>query len=468
MTDLHPSPELEHTISNTAGSPGVGEDSDARRFRASTYDEAVVAATDRLGPNIRVVGANRIRRGGLGGFFATDLGIEISAVVDETAPAMTSDETPISNARPTSNAGPISNAGPVSNDGARLAEIDWPRDTVHLTGADPAFIHDVLELGDEGMENLLAEISRGRDVHVANSEQHMSSPPSFAEHMMNEGFNFADVVADLETESTNPHTNPDPVSPPDHVVADHEIGPSRVPEHVPSSWIAPAKPTAATDKIANEATKRRRAVETARAEREQAACDAAAAQDAEREQAQRDAAAAAQEAELVFAEREHARREERDRQRRADASKAAERTAARIDAARTDVERTRQSHAQLDADDPKPAARADTVLAELDELLRRAGVDVPEPNQIAPAEHSPTVDETRSEADTGRENLRVDPLRRPTELATEATDRLVSRLADVVAVDGSCLQDLARVRVAVTTPDGLVIEMTAEMGDNNV
>jgi hypothetical protein len=54
-------------------------------FRAPSLEEAVALAEQSLGSNIRVVAANTIRRGGIGGFFAADLGVEVSvALEDET------------------------------------------------------------------------------------------------------------------------------------------------------------------------------------------------------------------------------------------------------------------------------------------------------------------------------------------------------------------------------------------------
>lgn len=58
---------------------------DTHRYRAATFDEAVALANRELGEHVDIVEANRIRRGGLGGFFATDLGVEI--VVRPAAPA---------------------------------------------------------------------------------------------------------------------------------------------------------------------------------------------------------------------------------------------------------------------------------------------------------------------------------------------------------------------------------------------
>lgn len=61
-----------------------GHDLDAtterRKFRASTLDEAVAEARAELGAEVELVEAHRVRRGGLGGFFATDLGVEITAM----------------------------------------------------------------------------------------------------------------------------------------------------------------------------------------------------------------------------------------------------------------------------------------------------------------------------------------------------------------------------------------------------
>lgn len=47
-----------------------------RRFRGASLEEAVAAANAELG-EVRVLGANRLRRGGIGGFFTTEIGVEI-------------------------------------------------------------------------------------------------------------------------------------------------------------------------------------------------------------------------------------------------------------------------------------------------------------------------------------------------------------------------------------------------------
>jgi hypothetical protein len=58
-------------------------DDEPRTFRAATLDEAIELAEQSLGPQARIVAANHIRRGGIGGFFASDQGVEVTAVVDD-------------------------------------------------------------------------------------------------------------------------------------------------------------------------------------------------------------------------------------------------------------------------------------------------------------------------------------------------------------------------------------------------
>jgi hypothetical protein len=53
------------------------------RFRGATLDEAIEAADRATGGRAKILSANQIRRGGLGGFFATDLGVEVVAVPEQ-------------------------------------------------------------------------------------------------------------------------------------------------------------------------------------------------------------------------------------------------------------------------------------------------------------------------------------------------------------------------------------------------
>jgi hypothetical protein len=57
--------------------------SDSLRFRAPTLDAAILLAEQALGTRVRVLAANRIRRGGIGGFFASDLGVEVTVTLDD-------------------------------------------------------------------------------------------------------------------------------------------------------------------------------------------------------------------------------------------------------------------------------------------------------------------------------------------------------------------------------------------------
>jgi hypothetical protein len=75
MITTHASPETD-----------LADPSARRRFRAATIETALADARRELG-EVEIVEANRIRRGGVGGFFATDLGIEIVVrLVDESSP----------------------------------------------------------------------------------------------------------------------------------------------------------------------------------------------------------------------------------------------------------------------------------------------------------------------------------------------------------------------------------------------
>lgn len=65
------------------GPSGVHDDADTMRFRAATLEEAIALAEHSLGARVRVVAANRIRRGGIGGFFASDLGVEVTVSLDD-------------------------------------------------------------------------------------------------------------------------------------------------------------------------------------------------------------------------------------------------------------------------------------------------------------------------------------------------------------------------------------------------
>jgi hypothetical protein len=53
------------------------ESAGRRTYRAATLDAALEAARAELGAGVRVISANKMRRGGIGGFFATEVGVEV-------------------------------------------------------------------------------------------------------------------------------------------------------------------------------------------------------------------------------------------------------------------------------------------------------------------------------------------------------------------------------------------------------
>lgn len=59
------------------------DDQDSMQFRGPTLEDAIALAEQSLGARVRVVAANRIRRGGIGGFFASDLGVEVTVALDD-------------------------------------------------------------------------------------------------------------------------------------------------------------------------------------------------------------------------------------------------------------------------------------------------------------------------------------------------------------------------------------------------
>lgn len=90
MTDLLTQSDTA-TATPADSSDPAGDLGERRTFRASTLDEAVAEARSELGTEVELIEAHRVRRGGLGGFFATDLGVEITAVSRRTASAPTGD-----------------------------------------------------------------------------------------------------------------------------------------------------------------------------------------------------------------------------------------------------------------------------------------------------------------------------------------------------------------------------------------
>jgi len=78
--------QLAQQLDRVHRTDGAGDPPDAAdtlRFRAPTLEGAIALAETSLGSRVRVVAANRIRRGGIGGFFASDLGVEVTVALDD-------------------------------------------------------------------------------------------------------------------------------------------------------------------------------------------------------------------------------------------------------------------------------------------------------------------------------------------------------------------------------------------------
>ena len=56
----------------------LNDDTETLRFRGPTVEAALDAAEKSIGGRVRLISANRLRRGGIGGFFAADMGVEIA------------------------------------------------------------------------------------------------------------------------------------------------------------------------------------------------------------------------------------------------------------------------------------------------------------------------------------------------------------------------------------------------------
>jgi flagellar biosynthesis GTPase FlhF len=69
----------------------VRDDGPVRTFRAATIEAALADARAELGADVHIIEANRIRRGGVGGFFATELGVELVVRPNDDASDPTND-----------------------------------------------------------------------------------------------------------------------------------------------------------------------------------------------------------------------------------------------------------------------------------------------------------------------------------------------------------------------------------------
>lgn len=134
-----------------------------RSFRGASIDQALAAARQALGEDVEAIAANRIRRGGVGGFFATDLGVEVIVLdpdpeyLDRPEPTDGPGDSPIGG-RSAASAGPA----------ALVSTIDGP--------VRPIGIDRLLDAADRRERDTRAEING-----VSDAPNLVSAP--FAEHL---------------------------------------------------------------------------------------------------------------------------------------------------------------------------------------------------------------------------------------------------------------------------------------------
>lgn len=369
---------------------GTTLDADTHRFRAPTIEAALTEARSELG-DVEIVEANRIRRGGVGGFFATDLGVEllVRPASHTTRPVPVEDEY-VDTSMPASlprSADRIDARG----DDDRPPFYDRMREEVAATEAARAVAaaDDAARPVHPHAESITAELERLLTAATTAERTAAVGRPltrSFADHL-------ADHLDPADRPTTRPagggtgrtdraSARPAATEPTDRTTIEARVTEERTPRPPAAEAKAPAA---------------RRVAEPAP------------------ETAAQDAAPAEQRTDPPTAER-----------------RVAEAAARRV---------------------------ARTTPAEVP-----TAVETPE---VLPAE---TVVEPRSDAassSTRRSAPRTpaprDPWRKSIDLAAGAVGRLVEQLSDVAPADGSRMRSLSRLTVSVTTPDGAVIELTAEL-----
>jgi hypothetical protein len=116
----------------------------------------------------------------------------------------------------------------------------------------------------------------------------------------------------------------------------------------------------------------------------------------------------------------------------------------------------------VDVDAGLEPSRADT--SDPDSAMSAADGE-PDPSEDATvgAPRAPEIVRGTDVALVESDGSGTDTLRRQFDLAAGAIGRLVEQLSDVVPVAGSRIEDLSRVTLAVTTPDGNRIEVSADL-----
>lgn len=338
-------------------------DDDKLRFRADTVENALVAARAELGDDVEVVEANRLRRGGVGGFFATDLGVEILVETpsDRSAIGETMHTPDVSDS-----AGEFIDPNAfVPLVAAPTTEIERPVFYDQVDEAEPSMT------GDDEFARVIAAVNR-------------------AEQSARDG-----VVTNLTRQGEAELATNDPESFASHFERELATGPRPEPE------LCEPEPTGSTMPPQSDDV---------------------------------DLTGGHQIPILPRSQRS-------------------------------------PSAGPIQAPQPIEAAQPQPILpvATAPEVNVSETLAI-EPTVPAPSNPSPTRPEPAAKKSVpARRGSRRDPYKRPTELAATAVGSLVNQLSDLASVDGGLVQNLHRVSVSVTLPDGIVIEMAADMqGETDV
>ena len=189
------------------------------RFEGQTLDDAVQAASEAVGPKPRVVGATKVRRGGVAGFFAREH-VEVEVEVDTAGsrPALPTAGPGPAVAPATGTRGPQA-VGPVAPVAALAAVAGATPVRAATTGPRPTTLADLLaredalnaeaSARDDALANLLTEMAANGPSSVLDLAEELNAGPS--------GLRFSRPFADQEpagpATTSLPPTRPVPAVP---------------------------------------------------------------------------------------------------------------------------------------------------------------------------------------------------------------------------------------------------------------
>ena len=159
-----------------------------RRFEGQTLDDAVQAAREAVGPKPRVVGATKVRRGGVAGFFAREH-IEVEVELDTaTSHATPHAAGPVATPAPATGAGAPQAIGAVTPVAALAAVRGAPPVRTERDGPRPTTLADLLareeasstegSARDDALAELLAEMAQNGPSSVLDLAEELNAGPS--------------------------------------------------------------------------------------------------------------------------------------------------------------------------------------------------------------------------------------------------------------------------------------------------